>query len=83
MSATAGSGSMPNAPRTVEMSAEDYTVSTMKALAVVAAQGQHGQRPANAQQVRADSGLAALIGPPAPTASVTSAVTPGPAGPLR
>jgi acetyl esterase len=82
MSAAAGPGSMPDAPLTVEMSAEDYTESTMKALVVLAAHGQHGQRPANAQQARADTALAALISPAAPTASVTSAATPGPAGPL-
>ncbi|MEW2516467.1 alpha/beta hydrolase [Streptomyces sp. NPDC046870] len=83
MNEIAGPGTTPGGPPAgVEMSVEDYTTSTEEALAVLAAHGQRGQRPADVRQARADTALAALFGPAPRTASVTSAVVPGPAGPL-
>ncbi|WP_369198268.1 alpha/beta hydrolase [Streptomyces djakartensis] len=66
----------------VEMSVQDYTASTEKALALLAARGQRGQRPADVRQARADAALTALIDPSPAAASVTTAFAPGPAGPL-
>ncbi|WP_167529506.1 alpha/beta hydrolase [Streptomyces spinoverrucosus] len=66
----------------MELSAADYTEGTQSALAVMAARGQTGRRPADVRQARADTAVAALAGPPPSVASVTATAIPGPAGPL-